>query len=105
MPRYWVIAPFRSEQQEMFDKVWQFDLSNNVISIGWERVGNVAKMSHDELVAAVAAGCTDKSTNDFLREEGLLADVEAVAVKRVLAVAIARMMKRQRISKSGWPAA
>jgi DNA-binding Xre family transcriptional regulator len=38
--------------------------------------------------------------DDFLRDEGLLADVEAVAVKRVLAIQVAQMMKKQRISKS-----
>jgi DNA-binding Xre family transcriptional regulator len=38
--------------------------------------------------------------DDFLRDEGLLADVEAVAVKRVLALQVAQMMRKQRISKS-----
>jgi hypothetical protein len=37
--------------------------------------------------------------DDFLSEEGLLHDVEAVAIKRVLAFQIAQMMKKQRISK------
>ena len=38
--------------------------------------------------------------DDFLRDDGLLADAEAVAIKRVLAFQIAKMMKQQRISKS-----
>jgi len=38
--------------------------------------------------------------DDFLREEGLLADAEALAIKRVLAQELAAMMKKQRISKS-----
>ena len=33
MPRYWVIAPVDSKPPELFDKVWQFDLANNRISI------------------------------------------------------------------------
>ena len=33
MPRYWLIAPVRAQPPELFDKVWQFDLANNVISI------------------------------------------------------------------------
>jgi DNA-binding Xre family transcriptional regulator len=36
----------------------------------------------------------------FLQEEGILADVEAVAIKRVLAHQLAAMMKSKRISKT-----
>jgi endonuclease NucS-like protein len=53
MPRYWVIAPY--ENQEIFDKVWQFDLENNAISIGnWGAAGDVSKMERDEIEKAVA---------------------------------------------------
>ncbi|MCI0333612.1 MAG: helix-turn-helix domain-containing protein [Planctomycetes bacterium] len=38
--------------------------------------------------------------DDFLREEGLLADAEAVAIKRVVAFQLATMMKKKRISKA-----
>jgi antitoxin HicB len=38
--------------------------------------------------------------DDFLREEGLLADVKAVATKRVIAFQIAQEMKRCHISQS-----
>jgi antitoxin HicB len=38
--------------------------------------------------------------DDFLREEGLLADAEAVAIKRVLAHQLAAMMVEQHISKA-----
>ena len=47
MPRYWVIAPVESKPPELFDKVWQFDLVNNLISIGWKQLGDVSKMSRD----------------------------------------------------------
>ena len=53
MPRYWVIAPFENSPE--FDKVWQFDLSNKVISIGWAPLGDVSKMSRDELDSTVAS--------------------------------------------------
>lgn len=59
MPRYWAIAPFQSSNPEMFNKVWQFDLSSNLISIGWARVGNVSNMGRDELANAVATACPD----------------------------------------------
>ena len=34
MSRYWVIAPVESKPSELFDKVWQFDVANGLISIG-----------------------------------------------------------------------
>ena len=37
--------------------------------------------------------------DDFLTEDGILADVEAVAVKRVIAFQIASLMEKQRLSK------
>lgn len=54
MPRYWVIAPFRSKDQAFFDKVWQFDLANGTISIGWHELGDVSSMSREALGDAVA---------------------------------------------------
>ena len=38
--------------------------------------------------------------DDFLNEKGLLADAEAVAIKRVVAFQVSKMMKKQRISKT-----
>jgi predicted XRE-type DNA-binding protein len=38
--------------------------------------------------------------DDFLRDEGLLADAEAVAIKRVVAYQVARMMENDQISKA-----
>jgi DNA-binding Xre family transcriptional regulator len=38
--------------------------------------------------------------DDFLREGGMLADAEAVAIKRVVALQLAAMMKKKRISKA-----
>lgn len=40
------------------------------------------------------------SLDDFLDEEGLLAESEAVAVKRVIAYQLKAMMKEQRLSKT-----
>jgi restriction system protein len=60
MPRYWVIAPVESKPPELFDKVWQFDLDNNVISIGWSQLGDVSQMSRETLCEAIAAAYPDK---------------------------------------------
>jgi antitoxin HicB len=38
--------------------------------------------------------------DDFLKSDGLLADAEAVAIKRVVAFQIAAMMEKQKLSKS-----
>ena len=40
------------------------------------------------------------SFDEFLEEEGLRAEVEAVAVKRVLAYQVQQLMKKKRLSKS-----
>ncbi len=60
MPRYWVIAPVESKPVDHFDEVWQFDLANNFISIGWYDLGDVSKMSRDDLRDAVASVYPDK---------------------------------------------
>jgi restriction system protein len=60
MPRYWIIAPVESKPAEMFDRVWQFDLANGLISIGWKKLGDVSKLSRDELSAHVSAAYPDK---------------------------------------------
>ncbi len=60
MPRYWVMAPVESKPPELFDKVWQFDLANDLISIGWKNLGDVSQMSRDELSKAVASTYPDK---------------------------------------------
>jgi antitoxin HicB len=38
--------------------------------------------------------------DDFLAEEGLLADAEAVAIKRVVALQIAQLMEAQNLTKA-----
>jgi predicted XRE-type DNA-binding protein len=40
------------------------------------------------------------SFDDFLEEEGLLAETEAVAIKRVLAYQIAQLMEQQNLTKT-----
>ena len=41
--------------------------------------------------------------DDFLDEEGILAETEAVAVKRVIAYQVEQMMKEQNLSKAKCP--
>jgi len=60
MRRYWVIAPVEARNPEFFDKVWQFDVANNLISIGFHEVGDISKMSQEDLSKAVASAFPDK---------------------------------------------
>ena len=53
MPRHWVVAPVESKNPDLFDKVWQFDLANNIISIGWSELGDISKMSREMLSDAI----------------------------------------------------
>jgi len=47
MTRFWIIAPIANG--DLYDKVWEFDLANNCISIGWRAVGDVSKMRREDL--------------------------------------------------------
>ncbi|NIT56038.1 MAG: hypothetical protein GWN00_07305, partial [Aliifodinibius sp.] len=53
MPRYWVIAPYHSDQPEIWQRVWQFDLDNGLISIGWRELGDISEYNEEELRAAI----------------------------------------------------
>jgi hypothetical protein len=42
MPRYWVMASIEAHPSEGFDKVWQFDITNGLISLGFSGLGDVS---------------------------------------------------------------
>lgn len=48
MKKYWVIAPYNSEQKNIFEKAWNFDLEKNCIAIGWKDLGNMFNVSITE---------------------------------------------------------
>jgi len=60
MTRFWIIAPYAANPPDQFESVWQFDLANNVISIGWPELGNVLEMSEAQLNDSVAREYPDK---------------------------------------------
>jgi restriction system protein len=60
MPRFWVIAPVESKKPELFDRVWQFDLANNLISIGWTEVGDISMISREKLDERIASAYPEK---------------------------------------------
>ena len=49
MRRYWVIAPYDSTKTQVFERVWDYDLKNETIAIGWGSLGDVSQMSMSEL--------------------------------------------------------
>ncbi len=49
MQRYWVIAPYHADKPEVWQRVWDYDVSHNVISIGWHQLGNVSSLTEEEL--------------------------------------------------------
>lgn len=53
MSQSWIIAPYASHPPDQFEKVWEYDLANNVISIGWPGFGNVLELSEAELLQTV----------------------------------------------------
>lgn len=54
MSETWVIAPYFADKQDpdsvIFDHVWDFDLRNSTIAIGWNQLGDVSKLSKAELI-------------------------------------------------------
>ena len=60
MSRYWVIAPAEAQPSALFDKVWQFDLANKLISIGWREAGDLSQMSREELSDALVSAFPEK---------------------------------------------
>ena len=57
MPKYWVIAPyyFNSTNPQRFEKVWQFDLDQRIISIGWGDLGDISNFSEAQLLEHILA--------------------------------------------------
>lgn len=53
MARYWAIAPYESKRASIWEKVWQYDLANNTIAIGWNEAGDVSKYDETQLRSVI----------------------------------------------------
>jgi restriction system protein len=62
MSKYWVIAPYSSDFPEIWEKVWQYDLSTGVISLGWSELGDISSLNEDELKAKIECTYSDSSS-------------------------------------------
>ncbi len=63
MSRYWVIAPYNSETPQLWEKVWQYDRSNEVISLGWSQLGDISSLNEDELRTLIENTYTDSNSS------------------------------------------
>ena len=54
MSRYWLIAPFSSQNPELYDQVWKHDLESGRISIGWHALGDTSHLSRQQILEAVS---------------------------------------------------
>ena len=61
MTNYWIIAPYDVRQSEHWERIWQYDLAHNVISIGWGDLGDVSRLDKNQLQTVIAQAYPDKS--------------------------------------------
>ena len=54
MPRYWLIAPFSSQNPELYENVWSFDLDQGKISLGWHEVGDTTQLDRVSIANVIA---------------------------------------------------
>lgn len=60
MARYWLLAPYKATKPEIWERMWQFDLDNGCISIGWGILGDISKYDEDQLKTFLAQAYPDK---------------------------------------------
>jgi restriction system protein len=63
MPRYWVVAPYHADRPQDWNRVWDFNLRNGVISIGWTELGDLTALDRDSLRSAVESTYKDKAAH------------------------------------------
>ncbi len=72
MPRYWVIAPFRSTRPDDFNKVWNHDLEKGIISIGWEAAGEISDNTREEVNSIIRKTYKKHSKTQSTRVSNML---------------------------------
>jgi restriction system protein len=60
MAKYWIIAPGENTNGFIFNELWQFDLSNDLISIGWSELGDLSKKEKKDILEMVSVAFPDK---------------------------------------------
>lgn len=50
---HWVIAPVNPANVKLFERSWGFDYQNGLIAIGWPDLGDVSRLSRQDLVERI----------------------------------------------------
>lgn len=53
MAKYWVISPHNYAKPELWEKAWQYDLTNGTIAIGWRELGDTSSLNIEQLEKAI----------------------------------------------------
>lgn len=61
MSKYWVIAPYDSQPEAVFNVIWQYDMQHNVIGIGWHEAGNIFTQNEAQWKVALTAVFGEKA--------------------------------------------
>lgn len=61
MSRYWVISPYDATRPKIWQQMWQFDLDNAVIAVGWRELGNTFGYDENKLRTEIENAYPDKS--------------------------------------------
>jgi len=52
--KYWIVTPwFGDDYLQTFQQVWDFDKDNGTLAVGWGKMGNVSKLSYNQMKARV----------------------------------------------------
>ena len=50
--KYWIVTPwFGDDYISTFQKVWDFDRENGTYAVGWGKMGNVSRLSYEQMVS------------------------------------------------------
>ena len=75
MKNIWVIAPFDYENPEIWQRVWQFNLKEGFISLGWRALKNASKLTAAEIYKLHRK----TYTHPEVTERGAMADSRVLA--------------------------
>jgi hypothetical protein len=50
MSRIWVISPYDYTAPEIWERVWNYNLKNKIISVGWNKLKNISGLSKDQII-------------------------------------------------------
>lgn len=64
MSRFWVIAPYKNTDTKVFEEVWEYDLAHGTIAVGWNDLGNISDLSHDDYLKVYQQKYPNGSSHD-----------------------------------------